>query len=71
MMGEPNSDIFTMYTGSEPISEKDGDPTQVKVGINAWNVSRSNPTVEEQYVLDNALCVPHDPFALIYATAVF
>ena len=72
-MGNPNvrNDNFTLYTGSEPISEYDGGPESVRVGLSAWSVKRSNPTATELYVLDNALAVNHDPYSVAYGTVVF
>lgn len=64
-------DLFTCYQGSEPIAEYDGGPESVRVGLSSWSKKTANPTATEVYVLDNALAVPHDPYAYAPATVVF
>lgn len=71
MMGDPVSEKYTMYQGSEPIAEYDGGPETVRVGLSSWSKKTSNPTSTEVYVLDNCLSVPHDPYDLIVATVDF
>lgn len=72
-MSDPKArkDLFTCYQGSEPIAEYDGGPETVRVGLSSWSKKASNPTATEVYVLDNALTVPHDPYAYAPATVVF
>jgi hypothetical protein len=60
-----------MYESGEPIAEYDGGPEEVKVGLNAWSVKRSNPTATEIYTLDNALVINYIPKANAYGTVVF
>lgn len=64
-------DGFTMYQGSEPIAEYDGGPETLRVGLSSWSKKTSNPTATELYVLDNALPVNHDPYAIQIGTVVF
>jgi hypothetical protein len=71
LMGEPVGDRYTLYQGSEPISEYDGGPETVRVGLSSWSKKTANPTATEVYVLDNALPVPHDPYDIDVATVVF
>lgn len=72
-MSDPKmrSDAYTLYQGSEPIAEYDGGPESVRVGLSSWSKKVANPTGHEVYVLDNALPVNHDPFAIQPATVVF
>lgn len=67
----PGDDVVGCYEGSEPISEKDGDPQITKVGLASWSVPRSNPTATELYVLDNALIANHVPNSIAYADVIF
>jgi hypothetical protein len=71
MTGDPVSEKYTLYQGSEPIAEYDGGPETVRVGLSSWSKKTSNPTSTEIYVLDNALAVPHDPYDIIVATVDF
>lgn len=69
---EPGQDdVLGAYIGSEPISERDGDPATVKRGMAAWSVDRSNPTSTDLFVLDNSLIVNHIPTSIAYGTVVF
>lgn len=68
---EPGDDVLAMYQGSEPISERDGEPMQLKTGLSSWSVDRSNPTATELYVLDNALAVNHIKDSIAYGQVVF
>jgi hypothetical protein len=65
------TDGFTLYQGSEPIAEYDGGPETVRVGLSSWSKKTANPTATEIYVLDNALPVNHDPYAIQIGTVVF
>jgi hypothetical protein len=71
LMGDPVSERYTAYQGSEPIAEYDGGPETVRVGMSSWAKKTANPTATEVYVLDNVLTVPHDPFDIVPATVVF
>lgn len=68
---EPGDNVLTCYEGSEPIAEHDAGPEDVKVGMAAWSVKRSNPTSTDLFVLDNALVVNHIPKSVAYGTVVF
>lgn len=65
------NEVVKCMQGSEPIAEYDGGPEEVKIGLNAWSVKRSNPTVTELYGLDNALIINYIPKAIACATLVF
>jgi hypothetical protein len=69
-MSDPKArqDAFTLYQGSEPIAEYDGGPESVRVGLSSWSKKTANPTATEIYVLDNALGVNHDPYAIQIGT---
>lgn len=69
---EPGKDkVIEFYQGSEPIAEYDGGPEEVKVGMAAWSVKRSNPTSTDMFVLDNGLCVNHIFDSVAYGTVLF
>jgi len=68
---EPGDDVIGCYEGSEPIAEYDGAPINVKVGMSAWSVARSNPTATDLFSLDNALIVNHVPTSIATGTVVF
>lgn len=68
---DPGDPVVQCYQGSEPIAEYDGAPEEVKIGVAAWSVKRSNPTATELFVLDNALVVNHIPKAIAVGTLVF
>ena len=62
------NDNWSGYQGSEPISEKDGAPRQVKVGFASWSNDTANPTSTNVFILDNFLAVNHVPSSQAYAT---
>lgn len=68
---EPGDAVVGCYEGSEPIAEYDGAPINVKVGMSAWSVARSNPTSTDLFVLDNALMANHVPSATANGLVVF
>ena len=70
-MPDVDSGIFSMQLGSEPISEFDGGPKTVRVGLSAWSKESSNPTVTEIFALDNALAINHIPNSTANGTVVF
>lgn len=68
---DPGDEVVGCYEGSEPIAEYDGGPVEVKVGLQSWSVSRSNPTSTDIYVLDNAMIVNHIPTSIAYGEVIF
>lgn len=67
----PDDGTITCLEGSEPISEFDGAPTTVKIGLESWSVPRSNPTSTDLFVLDNAIVVNHVPNSHAYGQVIF
>lgn len=67
----PDDGTLGCYEGSEPIAEYDGGPETVKVGMSAWSVKRSNPTLTDIFELDNALIANHVPASEAYGTVIF
>ena len=70
-MPSPNSGVYSMQLGSEPIAEFDGGPKSVRVGLSSWAKESANPTVTEIFALDNALAINHIPNSTAYGTVVF
>lgn len=57
----PDDGTVGCYEGAEPIAERDGDAPKLKRGMQAWSVSRANPTSTDLFVLDNAFVCNHVP----------
>ena len=67
----PESGTVACYQGSEPIAEYDGAAKSLKIGLNSWSVSRSNPTSDDIFVLDNSLIVNHVPNSIAKGTVIY
>lgn len=67
----PGDRTISCYEGSEPIAEYDSGPEDVKVGLAAWSVKRSNPTSTDLFCLDNSLIVNHVPASTAYASVIY
>lgn len=64
-------DAYSMYLGSEPVSDAENAPEVVRTGLYVWSKRSFNPTGREIFALDNALLVNHVPNSTAYGTVVF
>jgi len=65
---EPDSNLFEMLLGSEPVNEGYGKATTVQYGSHAWTKEFDDPAGVFMYALDNALPALYVPKATAWAT---
>lgn len=68
---EISDTLFEGLIAGEPIREYDNGPAVVKTGLQAWTTGRSNPTVDDAFMLDNFFPIPYNPGTWAYATVDF
>lgn len=71
LLPTPNSMWFEMLEGGEPIADYDGAPKVVRNGLYGWRTTKSDPTSDLIYQVDNAMPANYVPAATMFATVVF
>lgn len=70
-MSSPSSEWCEMLEGSEPVSDGNGKPSTVRMGIYSWSEQLANPARRVLYTIDNAMPALYVPNAMAYGTVVF